>query len=125
MWRLLILPLLLEGCWTDETVSGYAGGVFVLEEMRGGAVSERVTISFPEEGAVVGEAPCNGYRARQGVPYPWIQVEGLVATKRACPALDVEAAYFAALRAATLVEASGGVLILSDDAGELLVFRQE
>ena len=122
---MLILPFLLEGCWTDETVSGYASGVFVLEEMRGVAVSERVTISFPEEGAVVGEAPCNGYRARQGVPYPWIRVEGIVATKRACPGLALEAAYFAALKAATLVEASGGVLILSDDAGELLVFRQE
>ena len=122
---MLILPFLLEGCWKDETVSGYAGGGFVLQEMRGAAVSERVTISFPEEGAVVGEAPCNGYRARQRVPYPWIKVEGVVATKRACPALEVEAAYFAALQAATLVEAAGSVLILSDEAGALLVFRQE
>jgi heat shock protein HslJ len=125
---LLTLPvLLLAACQTDETVSGYADPsvVYVLQELDGAAFPARATISFPEPGRVAGEGPCNRYTARQAVPYPWIQIGEIAATRRACPDLAAEAAYLAALRSVTLAEAAGDVLILSGDAGPEMVFRAQ
>ena len=125
MLRLMLtLPMLLPACQGDETVSGYAeaDAVYVLRELDGAAFPARATISFPAEGQVAGEGPCNSYSARQTVPYPWIKIEAIVATKRGCADLGAEAAFFAGLRSATLVEVAGDVLILSDDEGGQMVF---
>ena len=46
------------------------------------------TITFPEEGEIEGEAPCNRWSATQSVPYPWFEAGPIAATKRACPALE-------------------------------------
>lgn len=121
----LTLPILLSACLKDETVAGYADPelVYLLEEVDGEPYPERATISFPEPGRVAGQAPCNSYSASLTAPYPWFAVDTIAATRRACPALAHEAAFFEALRAATLIEVSGPVLILSNDAGLEMVFR--
>ena len=121
----LTLPILLTACLKDETVSGYAADsvVFRLIEVDGQPFAERATISFPEAGKVSGEGPCNRYSASQSVPYPWIEITGLMATKRACPELAQEAAFLDALESMTLVEAAGDMLILSNDAGAQMVFQ--
>ena len=127
MLRLVVtLPIVLSACLKDETVSGYAdpNAVYVLEEMAGEPFPARATIAFPEAGAVQGEAPCNNYSGRQSVPYPWIRIEALAVTKRACPDLSAELAFFEALATMTLVEAVGDVLLLSNDAGAEMVFRK-
>ena len=122
---LLFLPLLLAACPKDESISTYAdpGAVYHLVEIGGEAFAAGATIAFSEPGAVTGDGPCNSYTARQSVPYPWIRIEDIVATRRACPELATEAAFFAALQSMTLAEASGPVLILSNDDGVEMVFR--
>ena len=128
MFRVLALvPLLaIPQCAPDETVSGYAdpSAVFALTELNDESFGGAVTIQFPEEGKVVGNGPCNSFSAEQTAPYPWIAIGPIAATKRACPDLDTEAAFFAALERMTLIEVSGPALILSNDDGESLVFSQ-
>ena len=124
--RAAILLLALWGC-ADETVSGYAetDATWRLAELDGTPFPARATLRFPEEGAVAGDAPCNAFRGPQTVPYPWIAIGPLAATRRACPDMASETAYLAALEAMTLAEVAGDVLILTDDAGREMVFRRE
>lgn len=118
------LPL---GFCPDETVSGYAdpAATYVLKEMSSQPVGTHATIQFPEQGVILGKGPCNSYRAAQGIDYPWIKIEQIVSTRRACQDLEVETAFFAALRAATLVEVVGDVVLLSNDADVLLEFQAQ
>lgn len=121
----LALPLLLGLCAPDETISGHADRdtTWHLTELNGVPAAFEATLRFPEAGRVVGTGPCNGFAARQGAPYPWIAIEAIVATRRACPDLDGEAAFFRALGAAKLVEASDAMLLLTDDLGRVTAFE--
>ena len=123
----LALPALLglSGCFGDETVSAYgaAGKTWQLVELEGSPFMGRATLSFPEPGRISGEAPCNRFTAAQEVPYPWFDAGPIAATRMACPELDQETAFLAALERATLVEVLGDTLILKDDSGVLMVFR--
>jgi len=122
----LVLALLTAGC-SDEAISGYADreAVYRLEEIEGAAVPWQATITFPARGQVAGQAPCNAWSAKLLVPYPWFELGPIAATRRACLHMQGEAEFFAALESATLAEVAGDVLILSDDAGPILVFRAE
>lgn len=128
MLRLFFLAMTLPflGC-ADETVSGYADqtAVYRLAEIDGVAFGARATISFPGEGRIEGESPCNRWSAAQGAPYPWFDPGPIAATRRACPDLDAEARFLRALAGMTLAEVQGPVLILSDDNGLEMVFRAE
>jgi heat shock protein HslJ len=128
MFRLfLTFPILLTACLKDESVSGYAvpEAIYVLQELDAAAFTAGASLQFPGRGQVTGKGPCNGFRATQTLPYPWIEIQDLVATKRACPDLAAEATYFAALQAMTLAEVLGPVLILSNDDGRKMVFRAQ
>lgn len=116
---LLTLFLGLSFCGPDETISGYAGTdtVWDLAELDGTKPGFAARIRFPREGRVEGEGPCGPYAARQTAPYPWLAVEGLD-TPPGC-----DASYRAALATMTLAEVAGDMLILSNDAGDRLVFR--
>ena len=119
-----LLCLLLTAC-VDETISGWSdpSTIWHLEKIDGRAVDFPATIAFPSEGVARGEGPCNAFRARQTEVYPWFGIDGLTATRRACPALAEERAFFEALGSMTLAEATARVLILSDGAGGAMVFR--
>lgn len=121
----LLLPLLLGVCHKDETISGYADplATFALKELDGRMFPARATIAFPEEGRVRGEGPCNGYSAKQSVPYPWFQLGPILATRRACADLAQEIEFFAALEGVTLIEALGDTVILRNEASQEMVFR--
>ncbi|MBL4811532.1 MAG: META domain-containing protein [Rhodobacteraceae bacterium] len=114
----------LGGCAPDETVSGYIDPdtTWQLIEYGGVAYDLPATISFPHEGEVTGAGPCNRFNAVQNAPYPWVEIRQLASTRRACPDLAAEQVYFEALERMTLVEATGGVLILSDEDHLLMVF---
>ena len=122
----LILLAMLAGC-KDETVSGYAPKAVSWRtvELDGQPVTARATLTFSDEGRIAGEGPCNRYSASQSAPYPGFKVGPILSTRMACPDLDAEAAFFEALARATLAEASETSLILSDDAGPVLVFTAE
>ncbi len=118
---LLVLPL--SACFQDETVTGYGGDrLWTLAEIDGTPFAQRATLRFEEGGKVSGQAPCNRFFTEQSAPYPWLEFGPIAATKMACPNLAEEAAYLDALREMTLVEISGDVMILSNDAGRKMVF---
>lgn len=109
----------------DETLTGYVQGAnaFALEEVNGQPFPARATIDLSQEGRISGQAPCNSYFAAQTAPYPWFEVTAIGASKRACPDLAAEGAFFKALSSMTLSEISGPVLILTNEAGGKMVFR--
>ena len=119
----VVLLAVLVGC-TDETISGQVAETetFTLTSINGENEPAPVTLRFPAKGEVAGQAPCNGYTASQRAPLPWFEVGPIAATRRACPDLAFETRYFEALRAMTLIERQGAVLILSNDAGQTLTF---
>jgi len=128
MFRLLLaLPLLIAACQKDESISGYANpdATYVLQELNGTPFPAQATLRFPEPGKVTGQGPCNSFFAAQTVPYPWIKIENIAATKRACPDLAQESIYFQILTQMTLAEALGNTLILSNDNGAEMVFKSE
>jgi len=108
----LLSLIALTACQQDESVSKFAV-----------AFTSRATIAFPKEGEVVGQAPCNRYFATQTVPYPWFALSGIGATRMACPELEAESAFFAALEDMSLVEIVGPTLILTNEAGREMVFE--
>lgn len=124
---LLLLPplALMNGCAADESITGFVdpSAQYHLVEIDGAPLGANATIAFPSAGDVVGQAPCNRYFATQTKPYPWFALNGIGATRMACPDLDAETAYFAALEAMTLAEVSGGTLILSNTDGRSMVFE--
>lgn len=113
------------GLCPDETVSGYAETetVWQLAELDGTPFQARATITFPQEGTVAGQAPCNSYTATQSVPIPWIEIRDIAATRLACPDLDSETVFFAALEEMTLVEVTLDILLLSTPEGREMVFK--
>lgn len=124
--RALALTLALAAC-ADETVSGYAGtgAVWQLAEIDGTAVDYTATIRLPREGRVTGSGPCNTFGTVQTAPYPWFAIGPIEATERACPDLEAEQTFFAALGTMSLAEVSGDVLILTNEAGRQMVFRAQ
>ena len=119
------LPFIFaSACVPDERVSsGIEPTIeYNLIDLDGAPFDGTATISFPEPGKVVGQAPCNRYFATQTEPYPWFSLEGIGATRMACPDLNVESSFFAALEEMTLSEVSGDTLILSNTDGRQMVF---
>ncbi|MEM9584477.1 MAG: META domain-containing protein [Pseudomonadota bacterium] len=126
-YAFLFLIAILPDCTGDETLTGHgaADQVFVLRAINKEAFPARATIEFPQEGQIIGQGPCNRFTSTQGLPYPWFKAGPIAATKRACPDLQAETAYFAALSRMTLSEVSGKTLILSTSEGETMVFEAE
>jgi heat shock protein HslJ len=121
-----ILLFTLTTCSKDETVSGQTDttDVWVLSEMNKAPVNRRITIAFPKEGRISGQAPCNKYFGSQTVPMPWFEIKGLGSTKMACPELTLETQYFDLLQKMATAEVAGNTLILqSDDGNQMLVYK--
>lgn len=122
---LFAVAIILTASPVDETIRSYGGGdgTWEVVEMNGVPFDGTATLSFPKAGQVAGKGPCNNYMASMIVPYPWFEVGPIAATRMACPDLMLESAYFEALQSATLSKAAEGLLILSNDDGEVLVFK--
>lgn len=122
-----LLIALLVGCSAPETVSEFvdSDAVFVLESIGGTGFAAPATITFPGAGKVLGQAPCNRWSGEQTLDYPLIRIGPILSTKRACAEQAQETAFFAALERMKRVEATGRVVILSDGAGEEMVFRAQ
>lgn len=114
----------MAGCRADETVAAYgaAGKTWQLQSIDEAPYQARVTLSFPEPGRISGQAPCNSYNAKQTAPYPWFAIGPIATTRRACPDMQAETTFLAALAAMTLVEVLDDTLILSTETGREMVF---
>ncbi|MEX0351375.1 MAG: META domain-containing protein [Paracoccaceae bacterium] len=122
----LFTPLIALGtCKSDESVAAYGAGgtTWMLESIAGEAATAKTTLTFPDTGQIAGKAPCNSYSGTMDAPYPWFEVSDLRATQVACPELEAEGTYFAALMAMTQSEVAGDVLILRNDQGYEMVFK--
>lgn len=129
MFRLALLLLIsLNLCNPkDETLTGYgaADQVWILRSIDGADFPARATITFPEEGKINGDAPCNHYNGKQIAPYPWFEAKQIASTKRACPDLQSETTFLNALSEMTISEVSETTLILSNDAKRTMIFEPE
>ncbi len=119
----LVALLALAGCLRDETVAAYgaADRDWRLVELDGIDFAGTATLRFPARGRIAGHAPCGPWQGRMVTPYPWFELE---AVQTRSPDCDNDAA-LAALAAMSLSEVSGPVLILSDGAGRMMVFRTD
>ncbi|WP_171102800.1 META domain-containing protein [Ruegeria sp. HKCCD7255] len=126
MTRLILtLPFVaLLQCDKDETVTAYgaADRSWSLQEIDGQPYAASAILSFPAEGKIAGNAPCNSYSGTLDAPYPWFEIKDLSATRAACAGLEAEGTFFAALLAMTQSEVSGDVLILRNEDRHEMVF---
>ena len=122
--KYLFALLILAGCVADETLSAFAptDAEYHLQTMNGKRVTYKVTMVVSKDGQIKGQAPCNSYATATTVPYPWFEVLGIIATRKACPQLPQEAEYFRTLKSMTLAEVSGTVLLLTNDNNNSLTF---
>ena len=127
MIRFTFLVLFALAACKDETLSGYgaAAAVWHLASIDGTDIAPSVLLSFPSQGEIAGQGPCNSYSATQTAPYSWFAVDEFRSTKAACPDLSLENDYFAALKSMTISEISGGTLILSNDAKRTMTFTAQ
>lgn len=127
MFRFVTLAFFLTTCGPDETISRFADpqASYTLISVDSEAYWPSATIRFPEPGKVTGTGPCNIFNATQRVPYPWFELGPITSTKRACPDLNAEADYFAALTEMRFAEVVGGTLLLTNETGREMVFQVE
>ena len=121
----LCLALGASAC-AGDTANGFGGPdtVWKLVEINGAPFDANATLRFPAQGRIAGGAPCNSYFGALGGTYPAFNVPVIGASKRACPDLPAESAYFAALNAVDRASRDGDRLILSDASGPRLVFTR-
>ncbi|WP_299688742.1 META domain-containing protein [uncultured Tateyamaria sp.] len=121
----LCAALLLCACQGDaQDGFGDAATTWQLVTLDGAAFDATATLTFPEAGRIAGSAPCNQYFGPMNSTFPGFSAPALAATRRACPALEDEIRFLAALRAVTRAERADDALILSDETGARLVFRR-
>lgn len=114
----------LSAC-ADETASGYAevGKSYWLKSINKVAFQDQASIRFDEGGTISGAAPCNSYGAGLLSPYPWFKLGPMRVTRALCDNMDAESKFFQALGKMTLIEVSGKVLLLTNEAGDEMLFK--
>lgn len=124
-WAALGLIGLIAGCGADETVTQYGGADYLwqLQDIDGEAVDYAASLQFEEDGGVRGDGPCNAFIANQSLPYPWVEITIDVVEQIYCPDIDREEAFFDALTSMSLIEVSGPILLMRNDAGREMVFN--
>lgn len=115
----------LGACRNDETLRAYGGAdrVWTLKELGGAQFPATATLTFPKQGEIAGQGPCNRYFGAMDVPYPWFDAGPIGSTRMACPDMAAETAFLTALESATLSEVAGDTLILSNTDGLEMVFK--
>lgn len=128
MKALLTMALLvtsLAACRADENLRAYGGAdrVWTLKLLNSAPFPARATLTFPKEGEIAGEGPCNRYFGAMKAPYPQFTAGPIGSTRMACPEMAAETAFLTALEAVTLAEVAGDTLSLSAPDGLQMVFK--
>lgn len=124
---LLAVPL-AAACATEPMPPAVAptlsGSTWMLERLGDAAPPVPVSLSFVD-GRLSGEGPCNRYFGGYTQTGAALEIGAVAATRRACPHLDVESRFFAALTDAAAAEVAGDALVVRDAAGaERMRFRR-
>ncbi len=93
-----------------------------LVELNGAPFAARATAELTTDGRVVGQAPCNRFSATWTGRWPDLEFSAVASTRMACPELEAETAFFAALDAANHAETGSDGLILTGPDGVRLRF---
>lgn len=99
------------------------GGSWQLTQLNGRPESGGITLEFGADNNATGQAPCNRYFGSYAAGLDFsFSLPQVGATRRACPALNLESEYFAALSSATQYRPGreGGTFALLDAAGRTL-----
>lgn len=115
------LILASGGAMADETVvaTDFLQMDWRLESMDGTRPGLVVTLNLGQPDRVFGQAPCNRYSAPLATEGPAFHVGAIVATRRACPDMALEAAFLAALQTVETAERSAGSLWLRGGGHQL------
>jgi heat shock protein HslJ len=103
----------------NGTSPAIAPGAWLLQSLDGQPFAARATLEIGPDGRLGGEGPCNTWFAR-GTAEPGYLFPMIGATERACDALALEQAFFAALAAMQAAEADEGLLILRGEGHEMV-----
>lgn len=124
---LLWSALSLAACQTDDSIAGPSRPSpgpteWHLQSIDGQPFAARASLTFGQDGAIIGKAPCNSYSVRNTVDLPGLSLGPIRSTRRACPDLADEQKYIESLRSMTKADRRGNVLILSNASGREMVF---
>ena len=124
MKRILIAGMFLAACQGDapgisaETI----GRDWALVRMNGADAPAKVTMDLSEAGRAAGQAPCNRWFGGVEGTLPEFRLTGVGATRMACPDMQAESDFFAALDSVREARMEGDRLILAGEGGVQLEF---
>lgn len=114
----------LAACAGPALSDGITGVDWHLVGLEGQEVDWDASLRFEGEG-ITGKAPCNRYFGRNAGSLPALDLGGIGSTKMACPKLEAESAYFAALRAMQRVELDQEHLYLIGPEGRIMEYARD
>lgn len=125
----LSLPILLSATAPSEMTaeSAFPGPetTYSISSLNGESYDKRGTLTFPEDGRIAGEAPCNNFNGSiDGTPAAFT-LGPMVSTRKACPDMEAETEFLKLLNGMTSAEISDGQIILRDGQGNSMTFVQD
>jgi len=114
----ILLWALLPATAAAQALAGSEWRPVMLGELEAEG-DKKLFVQFDSEGKLTGHAGCNRFFASYEVSGERLRVGPIGATRMACeaPAMELEAAFLAALEGADSFHRDGTVLQLFDDAG--------
>ena len=121
----LFAALALAACVTPALSEDEIAGVdWHLVGLEGQTVDWVASLRI-EGDKLSGKAPCNRWFGTNSAALPAVAIQGIGATKMACPDLAAESAYFEALHAMQRAELDLGHLYLIGPEGRVMEFARD
>ena len=121
----LLAALALAACVTPALSEDEIAGVdWLLVGLEGQTVDWAASLRI-EGDKLSGKAPCNRWFGTNAAALPAVAIQGIGATKMACPDLAAESAYFETLQAMQAVEADQERLFLIGPEGRTMEFARD
>lgn len=123
--RVSLLSLaVLAACVSPVQSDEISGIDWHLVGLEGQEVAWDASLRFDGD-KVTGKAPCNRFFGTYTTPLPEVSLGPMGATRMACPDLDGEAVFFAALEAMQRAEVDQGHLYLTGPEGRIMEFARD
>ncbi len=123
MRRFLLTFAALAACVNPALSDEISGIDWHLVGLEGRDVAWTASLRF-EADKVTGKAPCNRFFGTNAATLPAVSFGAVGATRMACPDLDAETAFFAALQAMQRSELDQGHLFLIGPEGRIMEFAK-